>query len=302
MAGIELKIDDINNGQKVKDVLKGKVGVSSRLFTRLKKNNSIYLNDNPIRGHNLVKTGDILKVVFDYESNTYEPENVNLDVLYEDEHILVVNKDPFTVVHPTMGNPSGTLMNHVSGMLHERGDDFKIRFVNRLDRDTSGCVVIAKNQFIHHMLSEQMKRGEVEKRYVAAVHGRLSSSNGMIDAPIARLSDEDIRREVHKSGKPSRTNYKVITSNEDYSLLDIELLTGRTHQIRVHLKYIGHEIVGDTLYGREEDIISRQFLHSYRIKFTHPISGETIDVIAPLKPDLELAISEMGLIFTPFDV
>ncbi|MBN2260377.1 MAG: RluA family pseudouridine synthase [Clostridiales bacterium] len=274
----------------IKEIMKNKMGISSRLYTKLKKSKKITVNNKNRMPHEFLREADVLEVNFDYEENTFEIEEGNLEIIYEDDMILAINKEPFLVVHPTKGHPTGTLMNHIAYYLSEKGDISKIRFVNRLDRDTSGVIIVAKNQFIHHQLSEEMKIDRVNKEYVALVQGVVEKNTDIIDLPIERESEDSINRVVREDGKPSKTQYKVIERINGFTLLDIKLFTGRTHQIRVHLEHIGHPIVGDELYYKKSDLIERQFLHCTSMDFFHPVTGEKIYLKAPFKKDMENAL------------
>ncbi len=277
----------------IKEILTSKIGVSSRLYTRLKKNKKIIVNGINRLPHECLKEHDVLEINFDYEINTFELEEGPLEVLYEDDMILAVNKNPFLVVHPTKGHPTGTLMNHIAYYLAKNGDDSKIRFVNRLDRDTSGVVIIAKNQFIHHRLSEAMKAREVNKEYIALVEGMVEKDIDLIDLPIERESEDSINRIVRKDGKPSQTQYEVIERFNEYALLKIKLFTGRTHQIRVHLTHIGYPIMGDELYNKKSEFMDRQFLHCTEMDFVHPITKEKIILNAPYKTDMNKVLDRL---------
>ncbi len=279
-----------DSGSSIKNILKKRIGISSRLFTQLKKHRKVTVNNQERRLHEEVAEGDEIRVHFDYEENTFERELFPLEILFEDDVLLIVNKDPYYVVHPTLGHPTSTLMNFAAEHLYQQNDFSKIRFVNRLDRDTSGVVIMAKNQFIHHQMSEAMKRKEVDKHYIALVEGEIQEENQLIDAPIIRESEDSIMRVVRSDGKASQSIIDVADRFKDYTLIKIQLLTGRTHQIRVHMKYIGHPIVGDELYNQTSSLIGRQFLHCQMMRFTHPMTGETIHIEAPIKEDMQKAL------------
>lgn len=280
-------------GLTVKRVLKDRIGISSRLYTRLKKHQRFTVDGIYRLPHEPVHSGEVIEVMFDYEKNTFACEPRELEVLFEDEVLLVVNKDPFYVVHPTLGHPGGTLMNFAAAHLAGQQDQSKIRFVNRLDRDTSGIVIMAKNQFIHHQLSEAMRRDEVEKRYWALVEGRIEAETQLIDAPIARESEDSIRRVVRADGKACRSRVTVLERYGDKTLVAVELLTGRTHQIRVHMAHIGHPVVGDVLYNGPSELVDRQCLHCHEMTLTHPLTRERLEIVAPLKDDMRSAIEQL---------
>jgi 23S rRNA pseudouridine1911/1915/1917 synthase len=212
--------------------------------------------------------------------------DIPIDIIYEDEGLLIVNKQPHMVVHPTRSHQDNTLANGVAYYFKNKGIKRKVRFVNRLDMNTSGIVIIAKNPYVHNQLAEQMKENSVEKYYYAIVEGVLRGE-GTINEPIVRLREEDIVRVVHPSGKESITHYRAEKTFNNMTLVKLKLITGRTHQVRVHMKHIGHPIVGDTLYGKESTLIDRQALHCYEMKFINPLSGEDLRVTCPLPEDMK---------------
>lgn len=291
---MKYRVKDSDESMTIKEILKERIGISSRLYTRLKKNKKIVINGEVRMPHENAKTGDIINLDFDYEKNTFDIEEHPLDIIYEDEVLIIVNKDPFYVVHPTKGHPTGTLMNFVGFHMAEQKDFSKIRFVNRLDRDTSGIVIMAKNQFIHHQLSEAMREKTIDKTYIALVKGVVEKDEQLIDLPIDREDVDSIKRMVREDGKPCQTKIKVIKRFVDYTLLEVKLLTGRTHQIRVHLTHIGHPIVGDELYNEHSDLIDRQFLHCTQMAFKHPLTDEYIKVNAEYKEDMNCCLKQIG--------
>lgn len=220
------------------------------------------------------------------ETNIFEPQDIPVHVVYEDADLLIVNKQPFLVVHPTKGHPSGTLANGIAKLFLDEGLDIKIRFINRLDRDTSGLMMIAKNPYAQTVISEQMIADEVVKEYTALVMGRLEKDKGTINAKIGLENEEDIERKVLENGKPCVTHYQVIERFKNASLVKIRLETGRTHQIRVHFKHIGHSLFGDLLYGGNHDIINRQALHCSRMVFKLARPSKEIELKAELPEDM----------------
>ena len=292
---LNYQVEAEESGLSVIDVMATQMQLSSRLIRKCKTHQQISLNGHKISVNAKVKEGDIITVMLDHDENTFEPNPIHVDVLYEDADMLVVNKPPFLVVHPTKGHPDGTLANAVSHLQYNCGQNYKIRFINRLDRDTSGVLLIAKNAYAQQIISDQMQSDEVDKHYVAVVKGRLELDDGIIDAPIDRLEEGDILRGVISTGLPSRTRYKVLAKTNDASLIYLTLETGRTHQIRVHLKHIGHEIIGDTLYGIQSDLINRQALHCLDMSFKSPRKTEKIIVTAKLPDDILNLLSRLGL-------
>ena len=246
------------------------------------KNMDVLVNDEEISPSYKITEGDVIEIneeiSVDYET---KPEKMNLDILYEDEYLVIINKPSGLVVHPAVGNPDHTLVN---GLLYHFNDISKkntIRpgIVHRLDKDTSGLMVVAKSDSVHDKLSNMIKDKKIERKYLALVWGVVRHERGRIDAPIGRdFNDRQKYTVTDINGKESMTNFEVIERYKDATLIRCKLETGRTHQIRVHLNYIGHPIVNDPVYGRRK-IIDKSFgqmLHSESIKFIHPVTGEEL--------------------------
>ena len=215
-----------------------------------------------------------------------EPEEVPFRVAYEDEQLLVVDKPAGVVVHPGAGHASGTLVHGLAGRA-AGGEEDRPGIVHRLDRDTSGLLVVARSDEAHERLQELIRKRQVERRYVALVRGRPRSWRGTIDAPVGRDRDDPTRHSLDTdSPRDAVTHFQVAELLGGHALLDLRLETGRTHQIRVHLAAIDLPVVGDPVYGVPEPALGRQFLHANRLTFTHPFSGERIDVESPLPGDL----------------
>ncbi|MDU6783543.1 RluA family pseudouridine synthase [uncultured Peptoniphilus sp.] len=268
---------------KINDYLKER-GVSSRLIRKSVKSENIYLNGKLIKKNKKLKLNDIISLKFQDEDPNGKIENKNLDILYEDDDLIIINKEPFMVTHTAKDDSEGTLLNYLLGYFHDNNIKRKVRFINRLDRDTSGIVVASKNSFAQDKISAEF-RDVVEKKYLAICQGIFDEKEGTIDAPIA-TSEDNIRREVnYVIGKKSITSYKVIEEYENMSLVLLSLHTGRTHQIRVHLSHLGHPIIGDSLYGEKSDLINRQALHSYSIKLKLPRNNKEIEIFAKLPKD-----------------
>ena len=258
----------------VKEYLKH-IGLSVTLVKKAKYG-GILLNGRVVTVREEIEEGDRLEIFLKEEkSEAIEPMNIPLTVLYEDEDILAVDKPTNMPTHPSKGNNLPTLANAVMGYY---GGNFVFRSVNRLDRDTSGIVIIAKNRISANSLSASMKKGLWEKKYHALVSGIPAESCGVIDAPIERIEEGNIKRKVRPDGKRAITKYSVINSFGDSTLCEITLLTGRTHQIRVHMAYIGHPLVSDFLYGSPSE--KEYFLRCKEIKFPHPKTNEMIVIRA----------------------
>ncbi len=224
---------------------------------------------------------------------TAAAEEIPLDVVYEDSDLVAVNKPPGMTVHPSPGHTTATLVNAILAHCHDLsgiGGVLRPGIVHRLDRDTSGVILIAKNDEAHNAIARQLKERTVEKTYVALVEGTPTPAEGVIDAPIARDPRNRQRMTVLEDGRASVTHYRLVERLPGTSLLEVRPKTGRTHQIRVHLAAIGHPIVGDRVYGKPSKLVARQFLHAVRIVFTHPRTGARMEIDAPLAADLEAVL------------
>lgn len=282
-------------GIKLREVLYDRMRLSGRLTRKLKRNKSIFVNNHRISLGSNLRRGDVVRVVMAEEVNKFEPQDIPISLVYEDMDIIIINKQPNIVVHPTKGHADNTIANGLANYIQRTGQSFKIRFINRLDRDTSGLLMIAKNPFAQQELSNQMQRNLVEKKYVAVVEGKLERDRGTIDEPIGLTESDPIHRMVIEDGQRSITHYELVEGYGDASLVRLTLETGRTHQIRVHMKHIGHSLIGDELYGKvNKDLINRQALHAETLKFLQPRTGEEIFVRAELPEDMENLISKLS--------
>lgn len=289
---LEYIISSDTNLVTVLDFLKQE-GFSRHILSSMKNSsgNCIVLNGERGFGRSVLKEGDRLVVtVPEVESgeNIIRTE-MDLDILYEDEDILVINKPAGMPVHPSMENYENTLANGIAWYFSQKGEDFVYRCINRLDRDTTGALILAKNPLSAAVLSVQMKRRQIRRTYLALVDGVLPES-GVVDAPIARMEGSVITREVNfETGESAVTHYERLAVGRYYSLAELHLETGRTHQIRVHMKYIGHPLPGDYLYHPDYRRIQRQPLHSFQLEFTHPITKEPMLFTAPVPEDFRIA-------------
>ena len=273
----------------IKDVLINKLNVSSRLLRKLKLNKRIFCNNKEAWVNDIVEIGDIVSVDISFEENNdkIKPQKCNLDILYEDECILAINKPAGVVVHPTCLHIDGTLANYVKGYLEEKGGNVTTRFVSRLDRETSGVIIFAKNEYTQEILTKEMQSGEFKKEYIAVTYGVIEKDKDTIDLPIKREEGSIMTRTVADDGERAVTHYEVIKRLEDRSVIRLRLETGRTHQIRVHMKAIGHPLVGDGLYSEiKSDLISRQALHASKVSFIHPVKNEVIEITADVPEDM----------------
>ncbi|MVX65228.1 RluA family pseudouridine synthase [Clostridium chromiireducens] len=299
MSILEKQVDNIEKGTKIREYLKVELGLSTRLIRSASLDKRIFVNGEVVKMNRVLNSGEVIKIdLAKDESQDIAPEKMDIDIVYEDEDILVVNKKPFMVVHPTKSYQSGTLANGVIYYFMESGQNCIVRLVSRLDMNTSGLIIIAKNQFSHGMLSKEMSENKVEKKYLALIHGIMKEKQGTIDLPIYKPEgiENGIRRVIDERGQRSITHYKVVEEYNESSLVECKLETGRTHQIRVHLSHLGHPIYGDTLYGygdEEGDLIKRQALHAYGLDFKSPRSGEVLSLRANLPDDMNELIKKL---------
>jgi len=289
-------IDDV--GKPVKHILKNKLQLSTRLVKKLKYQSKIFINDVPVRVTHIVNENDKLKVELELEEDcdNIEPQDIPVDIVHEDDCLLVLNKQPGIVVHPTFNHPDSTIANGIVYYLKQQGISKKVRPVSRLDRDTSGIIIFAKNQFAQEMLIRQMQQKIFEKEYLGIVQGIPSNKNGTIDLPIDRKPESIMLRHISDTGAPSITHYEVLESFIPYNaaLLRFKLETGRTHQIRVHCQAMGFPIYGDTLYSDSSDLlISRQALHSHTTKIIHPETQKEVIFTAELPTDINNVLEIM---------
>ena len=275
-----------------------KNGFSKHILTTMKRaEHAILLNGHPAFGRTVLKEGDVLRILVPEENGAADngsaasiiPVQLPLDILYEDEDILVLNKPADMPVHPSAGNYENTLANGVAWYYKQQGEAFVYRCINRLDRDTTGVLVLAKNPLSGALLSAQMKQRQIRRTYLALTDG-IPPERGTISAPVARMDASVITRDVNfERGETAVTHYERLAVSNGYALVELHLDTGRTHQIRVHMKYIGCPLPGDFLYHPVFDRIGRQALHSFQLEFAHPITGEPMCFLAPVPEDFRRA-------------
>lgn len=225
-----------------------------------------------------LKSGDELEIVFPPEksSETLIGEDIPLNIIFEDEELMVLDKPPYMNTIPSREHPYGSLANAIIGYYQKKSIEATVHIVTRLDRNTSGLVLVAKHRYIHHLFSQMQRKRLIKRTYEALVEGVMNEEYGTIDAPIGRKGSSIIEREVREDGKSARTHFQVLKQTSDYCHLKLSLDTGRTHQIRVHMSYIGHPLLGDDLYGGRTDIFDRQALHCSSITFHHPILNKDL--------------------------
>lgn len=274
-------------GRSLRDVLQGGYGLSRRLLNRAKYEGVIRVNGRLARVTCKVQAGDVVTVELPPErSDTILPQPMPLAIRFEDDDMMVISKPAGLVVHPTRTHPDGTLANGVMAYWMEKGEARRFRPVNRLDKDTSGLILIAKNQWAHESFSRMQREGTMKRTYQAVVHGVVARDEGEIAAPIGLRPGSIIERTVRDDGQFALTQYRVLGRGAGLTWVELRLQTGRTHQIRVHLSYLGHPLVGDDLYGGKRDLIDRQALHAVRLQFDHPRTKQTLSFEDPLPADM----------------
>ena len=282
-------------------------GWSRSRLQRLIENEDILVNDKAVKPSYKIHEGDAVDVdLVEASVARFEPENIPLNIVYEDEYLAVINKPAGMVVHPGAGVQSGTLANAIAyhfefeqSAIKDQHSELRIGIVHRLDKDTSGLIVVAKTDEIHEALSEQFRDRLVYKSYMALVHGSPDQNMGKIEAPIGRNKHNRLRMKVATHGRSALSLWKVRKRYDKFTLLDVEIKTGRTHQIRVHMGYINHPVVGDEIYneGRDNTVadinvrnsirnLGRFFLHAEKLSFTHPVTKERLEFTQDLPPEL----------------
>ncbi len=278
----------------LKEILLDKLNFSVRSLSKMKREQTVLVNGKFKKPSINIEKGDLIEVKIEEDMANFTPEDLNLDIIYDDFDLIMVNKPPFMVVHPTKSHSDNTIANGVTDYIIKKNEKVKIRFVNRLDMNTSGLVIVAKNAYAHHTLSTDMSEDKVDKKYITVVKGIVKDDFGTINAPIYRQTEDSIKRIVDERGQESVTHYKVIERLNDATVLDVKLETGRTHQIRVHMNHIGHGIIGDELYGYvDEDLINRQALHAYSLEFEQPRTKEKLKFKAQVPEDMKKLIEKL---------
>lgn len=294
MREIHYHITAQEAGLAIEPFLKKKHGYSSRTIVKLKHYpEGIRLNGVHARTIDLLSEGDDLCITFldnDNNLDNYIRSNAYVEICYEDDDVLIYNKPPFMPCHQSCGHAADTLANVFASHCDRLGQMLMYRPLNRLDRDTTGAVLIAKTRFAAASIT-----GGFHKVYRAIVCGVPEPKEGRIDLPIRREFPEEMRRIVAEDGQRAVTNYKVIADNGQYSLVDFTLETGRTHQIRVHMSHIGYPLIGDPMYGQPSEQIGRQALHCAKVAFEHPVSRNVVEVVCKLPDDMEKLCEQLGL-------
>lgn len=273
------------------------LGYSEKILIRLRKDDRLVLvNNEPSFLNRILNKDDRLVVILKEIASSEKilPVNLPLEIAYEDEDIVVVNKPAKMPIHPSLNNYDNTLGNALAYRYRSEGEEFVYRCVNRLDRDTTGLTIVAKNMLAAAILYDEMINRKIERTYYAIVMGEFACLSGTIDLPIGRKEGSTIERIIdYEHGDEAITHYEVIKQGNGLSFVSLKLDTGRTHQIRVHMKAMGHPLLGDFLYNPDDNMLSRQALHAGKLSFTHPISGEEIILVAKIPADMEEIISRI---------
>lgn len=287
---IDYIIDEADDGLRIEQYLRRK-GYSGQNLAEIKRMpKSVLVNGEHYYMKQELNTGDHLSIhICETKcSEKIPPIQIPLDIVYEDEDIIVINKPAGMPIHPSLNNYTNSMANALAWYYQEQGKPFIFRCCNRLDRDTSGLTVVAKHLVSGNILSDMVRRRDIHREYLAIVRGHVSPEAGTINAPLARKPGTIIERTVDwEQGETAITHYRLVEERNGHSLVSLRLETGRTHQIRIHMKYLGYPLIGDYLYNPDMEYIGRQALHSHRLSFTHPITGKPMEFTAPLPKDME---------------
>ena len=292
---IDYIIDEDSAGLRVEQFLRRKRYSGQNLSEIKRMPKSILVNGVHYYMRQELSTGDHLQVRICETKNSEKipPTNLPLDIIYEDEDLLVLNKPAGMPIHPSLNNYTNSIANALAYYFQSQGKPFIFRCCNRLDRDTSGLTIVSKHLVSGSILSDMTKYREVHREYLAIARGSVTPSEGTIQAPLGRKGGTIIERTVDwEHGEDAVTHYKVVKEANGHSLVSLRLETGRTHQIRIHMKYLGYPLIGDYLYNPDMEYMTRQALHSHHMEFTHPITGEHMSFTAPLPEDMARGMQE----------
>ena len=282
---MQIKINDEVDG-RLDIYLVNELDESRSYISNNINSENILVNNKTVKCGYKLKVGDVISVKLENKITSLIPENIKLDIYYEDDDIIVLNKPSGMVVHPGAGNKTGTLVNallyYTNGKLSDINGEARPGIVHRIDKNTSGLLLVSKTNRAHQILSDDFKNKKIKRKYIALVEGIINENSGKIDAPIGRKPDDRVKMAVHENGKKAVTNFKVIERLNNATLIECVLETGRTHQIRVHMAYINHPVVNDPLYGHSFDDYG-QMLHAEYIGFVHPIKKEFMEFSCPLE-------------------
>ena len=296
-----IDVPDEETGERIDSFLSGKTDFTRTRIQQLIKDRNITVNGKPTKSSYKIEENDeIIIEVPEVETTEIKPENIKIDIVYEDSDIAVINKQAGLVVHPAHGHYSGTLVNailyHIKDLSGINGE-IRPGIVHRLDKDTSGLIVIAKNDKVHTALTEMFQEKKIRKTYLAILKGKLNKSEGKIVTQIGR--DKNDRKKMTviddiTKGKNAITNYRIISQNNLFTLVKVNIETGRTHQIRVHMRHLGYPILGDSVYGRKDNE-KRQMLHAYKLEFLHPVTGRQMEFTGEIPEDFQKALKKSDL-------
>ena len=296
-----INVSDEETGERIDSFLSGKTEFTRTRIQQLIKERNIMVNGKATKSSYKIEKDDEIGIeVPEAETTEIKPENIKIDIVYEDSYIAVINKQAGMVVHPAHGHCSGTLVNailyHIKDLSGINGE-IRPGIVHRLDKDTSGLIVIAKNDKVHAALTEMFQEKKIRKTYLAILKGKLNKSEGKVVTQIGR--DKNDRKKMTviddiTKGKTAITNYRVISQNSLFTLVKVNIETGRTHQIRVHMRHLGYPILGDSVYGRKDNE-KRQMLHAYRLKFLHPVTGNPMEFAGEIPEDFQRALKKSDL-------
>lgn len=291
---MEVIVDEEN--VRIDKYLASKTDYSRETITKMLAEEYILVNGKSIKASYKVKVGDVILIKDGFvKEMSLEATKMDIDIVYEDEYLMVINKDSGVVVHPGAGNSNDTLVN---GLLYynktlSKGEEFRPGIVHRLDKDTSGLMIVVKDDKAHELLADDFKNKRIHREYIALLDGVFPQKKAIIDAPIGRSKQYFDKMEVCKDGKKAITNLEVIKKYKDYTLVKLVLETGRTHQIRVHLAYIGYPVHNDPVYSNKVCTDFGQFLHSAYLKFKHPITGELLEFNSDLPEEFQTFIDNL---------
>lgn len=296
-----IDVPDEETGERIDSFLSGKTDFTRTRIQQLIKDRNITVNGKPTKSSYKIEENDEIAIeVPEVETTEIKPENIKIDIVYEDSDIAVINKQAGLVVHPAHGHYSGTLVNailyHIKDLSGINGE-IRPGIVHRLDKDTSGLIVIAKNDKVHTALTEMFQEKKIRKTYLAILKGKLNKSEGKIVTQIGR--DKNDRKKMTviddiTKGKNAITNYRIISQNNLFTLVKVNIETGRTHQIRVHMRHLGYPILGDSVYGRKDNE-KRQMLHAYKLEFLHPVTGRQMEFTGEIPEDFQKALKKSDL-------
>ena len=296
-----IDVPDEETGERIDSFLSEKTDFTRTRIQQLIKDRNITVNGKPTKSSYKIEENDEIAIeVPEVETTEIKPENIKIDIVYEDSDIAVINKQAGLVVHPAHGHYSGTLVNailyHIKDLSGINGE-IRPGIVHRLDKDTSGLIVIAKNDKVHAALTEMFQEKKIRKTYLAILKGKLNKSEGKIVTQIGR--DKNDRKKMTviddaAKGKNAITNYRVISQNKLFTLVKVNIETGRTHQIRVHMRHLGYPILGDSVYGRKDNE-KRQMLHAYKLEFIHPVTGRQMEFTGEIPEDFQKALKKSDL-------